>query len=187
MDSSQQNGTEIGLHHAQNETIDNLTAQNETIDNLTAQNETSLQSLILTNLNDKVLENSTSESQPNSISKDENSNGVEGETMNITSNADLTISDDKTTEPEKDVKTTEPENVLPTLITQENGEATQNDKTEDNGESNGDSSDSTNHIEDPVQDDPIDSNDSHVTERVDLGTLPDIRTEVDNSEETAAE
>ena len=164
-DSSQQKGTEIDLNHTQSEIIDNLAAKNET----------SLQS-ILTDMNDKVLENSTSASQPNE---------VEGETRNITSKPDLTVSDDETSKTKKDNRTNEPENVLPTMIPKENSEATHNDKSEDDGESNDDSSNSTNHIEDPVQDDRLDSNDSHVTERVDLDTLPDI--EIDNSEETAAE
>ncbi|XP_022977185.1 uncharacterized protein DDB_G0290685-like [Cucurbita maxima] len=236
-DSSQQNGLEIGLNHAQNETIENLTAQNET----------SLHSSMPTNLNDTVLENNHSESQSNTTSIDENSNGVEGKTLNITSEAGLTVTDDKTTKPEKDDKATELENVLPTMKTQENNETTQNEKPEDtgensetarnetledtgknsettqnekpeitggnsettqnekpeitgenrettqnekledNGESNGENSDPANHTEDPVHEDPIDSNDSHVTERVDLDTLPDIRTGVDHGDEAAAE
>ncbi|KAH7518166.1 hypothetical protein FEM48_Zijuj09G0142900 [Ziziphus jujuba var. spinosa] len=75
-----------------------------------------------------------------------------------------------------------------------NTDATQNEKSENGSESDrtDESSDSTNGTEDSIQHDPIDSSDTHISQdekevRTDLGTLPEIRTEGDESEEAAAE
>lgn len=75
-----------------------------------------------------------------------------------------------------------------------NTDATQNEKSDNESESNGtnESSDSMNGMEDSIQHDPIDSSDTHISQdekevRTDLGTLPEIRTERDESEEATAE
>ncbi|XP_062177178.1 uncharacterized protein LOC133882090 [Alnus glutinosa] len=92
--------------------------------------------------------------------------------------------------------TTEAEDGSVSSESKENIDATNDKKSDSNSESDGNDESSENSYRDEtldaVQHDPIDISDSHIgldekEVRTDLDTLPEIRTEGDNSDDTAAE
>lgn len=159
-DSPQQNGT-VPVPDAAH-------AHNLTVDVLTTGDGVSVQSLKIEETNSSATVSGSNQSDGNlklSV-KIENVKADAGESSTSPSNSKSAVSENLTGETEKGSGS---------LATKENADATENDKSSDS-----------------VQHDPIDASDSHfaLTEkevRTDLDTLPEIRTEGDNSEDTAAE
>ncbi|KAE8008182.1 hypothetical protein FH972_004719 [Carpinus fangiana] len=130
-----------------------------------------------------------SQSDVNSTSsiKFEKEDAAAGESSTLHNNSELAVLEKITTEAEDGSLSSE---------SKENIDATKDKKLESNSESDGNDESSENFSRDEsldaVQHDPIDMTDSHIglvekEVRTDLDTLPEIKTEGDNSDYTAAE
>lgn len=164
--SSQQNGT-VTLS-------DSGHAQNLMVNGTNAGNSMSVQTL-------ETEQTSNSSTVAESNQSDVNS------TISINNNSEPAVPEKITTEAEDGSLSSE---------SKENIDATKDKKSDSNSESDGNDESSENSSRDEtldeVQHDPIDISDSHIgldekEVRIDLDTLPEIRTEGDNSEDISAE
>jgi hypothetical protein len=176
----------------QNETVtlsDSPHAQNMMANSTNAGNSMSVQTLETEQTSNTSTVSESNQSDVNSTSsiKFEKEDVAAGESSTLHNNSELAVLEKITTEAEDGSLSSE---------SKENIDATKDKKLESNSESDGNDESSENFSRDEsldaVQHDPIDMTDSHIglvekEVRTDLDTLPEIKTEGDNSDYTAAE
>jgi hypothetical protein len=176
----------------QNETVtlsDSPHAQNMMANSTNAGNSMSVQTLETEQTSNTSTVSESNQSDVNSTSsiKFEKEDAAAGESSTLHNNSKLAAVEKITTEAEDGSLSSE---------SKENIDATKDKKLESNSESDGNDESSENFSRDEsldaVQHDPIDMTDSHIglvekEVRTDLDTLPEIKTEGDNSDYTAAE
>ena len=179
-DSSQQNVT-VPL-------TDSAHDHNLTVAVTTTGDSLSVQTLEMEKTNNSTTDSESNQSDVNSTLpiKIENVDAAAGESSTPVNNSKFDVSEKITSEAEDGSGS---------LTSKENADA-EKDKSAGNTESGGTKESADNSSRhgtfDSVQHDPIDASDSHISlnekeVRTDLDTLPEIRTEGDNSEDTAAE
>ncbi|XP_022762826.1 myb-like protein X [Durio zibethinus] len=132
--------------------------------------------------NEAISNNKQPDSNTVDSSKIENVDSATRDSLNSFTDAESGMSEDITK-----INTTARGDSFGSSMTKEITDSTQNEKSEGNNESGG-----TDENWDGGQHDPIDSSDNNLPQeekdaRVDLSTLPDIKTEGSNNEEAAAE
>uniref|UniRef100_A0A5B6ZHZ2 Myb-like protein X n=1 Tax=Davidia involucrata TaxID=16924 RepID=A0A5B6ZHZ2_DAVIN len=184
---------DLSLQNGRETISDPTQAENATVGETTSGEDSSLQTIALEQANNSNIASVNNQSDFNlTISlNNENAEATTGESSNSSTNLESVVSEKVT----RSNASAEAEDNTGSSTTEENIDATQNEKSETSNERDGTNESldsSTTENLDEIQHDPIDSSDSSIPleekeVRIDLDTLPEIRTEGSNNEDAAAE